>query len=332
MKTLARERTIVRLLAILAVALALGLAAQVSLAAPANGLAAKRSVPPLSKPLSAPADIEVDEAGTFYVSDWGYHRILKFSPQGKHLAQILAPKGLKLPPIYLNGARFTGFLPEFLALDRQGSLWATANRSQVLEYSRAGKLVAHWRLPGAHGIALDGQGNVYVSLWSDTPAVNGGIVKLSPAGKKLIRWDTIAHLPGSLHYLSGLQVDGAGNVYVADVTTARIEKLRADGTLLITIGPDITGYRVPARNAPGTFVNTLGCACDVELDHEGNIYINAGGDHSLVKLSPAGSFVRTYPNGQTGGNAAIDAAGNIYIASGNIVKLSPSGQVLAEWK
>jgi tripartite motif-containing protein 71 len=308
------------------VALAAGVSP--SAAAPA----VKKHGVPLSKRLGLPYDIEVGGSGNVFVSDWGYHRILKFSPTGKHLAQILTPRGLKLPPVHINGpasaALFHGFLPEYLAIDAKGQLWATANRYQVLQYSPAGKLLAHWVVPGANGLWVDGQGTVFVSQWSDNPKADGGLVKLSPAGKRLARWDTAAKLSGSVHHLGGLTVDSAGNVYVADFANDRIDELSPSGTVVRTIGPDIAGYDVDDSLLSQPF--------DVELDHQGNIYINDSGLHHFhqVKLSPSGTFIRSYPAGTSyiSGNLAIDSEGNLYIASGNVVKESPSGQVLATWK
>jgi hypothetical protein len=40
----------------------------------------------------------------------------------------------------------------------------------------------------------------------------------------------------------------------------------------------------------------------------------------------------TYSNSQFNGSFAIDNGGNLYVASGNVLKVSPTGQILATWK
>lgn len=66
-----------------------------------------------------------------------------------------------------------------------------------------------------HGLALDGDGNIYIGSW------NRGVLKLDPDGNLLAQWGTNTDSEdprpvGVFNYPDALVVDGAGHVYVCD--------------------------------------------------------------------------------------------------------------------
>jgi sugar lactone lactonase YvrE len=79
------------------------------------------------------------------------------------------------------------------------------------------------------GVAVDGQGNVYVA---DTN--NQRIQKLSSGGEPLAVWGIVtgastprpAPQPGTFNVPGGIAVDREGALYVADTRNARIQKLK----------------------------------------------------------------------------------------------------------
>jgi hypothetical protein len=62
-----------------------------------------------------------------------------------------------------------------------------------------------------HGLAVDGEGHVYVTEWD-----RAHIQKLSPAGAPLAQWSTKGADLGQLSWPGGLAVDESGDLYVAD--------------------------------------------------------------------------------------------------------------------
>jgi DNA-binding beta-propeller fold protein YncE len=103
-----------------------------------------------------------------------------------------------------------------------------------------------------------------------------------------------------LTHPSGVAVDAAGDVYLADSSNHRVLKLAA-GSKDQTVLP-FTGLQTPTG---------------VAVDSEGNVYVTDGPNNRVVKLA-AGSNDQTvlpftdihYPGG-----LAVDTAGNVYVTS-----------------
>ena len=75
---------------------------------------------------------------------------------------------------------------------------------------------------GPLGVAVDGQGNLFVA---DT--FNDRIQKFSAQGEPLAQWGTRGSAPGQFQGPSGVAVDGQGNLFVTDTGNSRIQKLPA---------------------------------------------------------------------------------------------------------
>jgi hypothetical protein len=146
----------------------------------------------------------------------------------------------------------------------------------------------------AHGAAVDGQGNVYLTApvqSTDFPTTTNAlnrtptgiyVAKLSPSGALL--YSTYLGAPGGINYAHGIAADKAGNIYVAGNTT----------------NPDFP-------TTPGAFQAIFKGPSD---DHHGDAFV--------VKVSPAGDrIIYSTLLGGTGrdisGKIAVDADGNAYV-------------------
>jgi tripartite motif-containing protein 71 len=188
-------------------------------------------------------------------------------------------------------------------------------------------------------LALDAQGNVYVA-----DSGNHRIQKLSPTGQPLSRWGSKGSGRGQLATPLGVAIDAQGNIYVADSGNHRIQKLSSSGQPLAEWGSRGSG--------PGQFTVPVGVA----VDAQGNIYVADAGNSRIQQLSPTGEPLAQWGtfaahSGQPLGSAsfaeqylarqgltfptsvAIDTHGRVYVAQRDhrVQKLSPTGQVLAEW-
>lgn len=181
-----------------------------------------------------------------------------------------------------------------------------------------------------YGVALDSQGNLYVSDNDVVDTLWARLVKLSPGGQFLAEWH-----PFKLTSLVGnpgpydLAVDQQGNIYVADATDNTIKKLSANGQVLAVWGG--TG------SAPGQLIWPIGVA----VDPQGNVYVSDFGNSRVQKFSPMGKVLAVLGNSgphvqqlnhPTG--LAVDAQGNLYVSdhrNGRIVKFSSTGKFLAAW-
>ena len=175
------------------------------------------------------------------------------------------------------------------------------------------------------GVAVDAAGNVYVADLD-----NQRIRKISAAGvvSTLAGSGTAGFLDATgttaqFNFPSGVAVDAAGNVYVADGSNHRIRKVSAAG-VVTTLAGSGTASLDDGSGATAQFISPAGVA----VDAAGNIYVADRNNHRIRKISAAG-IVSTLAGSATAGfldgsgasaqfnnplGVAVDAAGNIYVA------------------
>jgi sugar lactone lactonase YvrE len=141
--------------------------------------------------------------------------------------------------------------------------------------------VKNYKLTGTQvsgSLAVDAKGNVYIdsgnpNLWSGTNSV----VKLSPKGKVLARWDGLGVAGDHPDQAAGIALDAQGNLFVADVDANTVVKLSPSLTVLGRWGGEGSG--------PGKFVLPEGVA----VDGSGNVYVADMGNGRVQKFSPDGT-------------------------------------------
>lgn len=196
------------------------------------------------------------------------------------------------------------------------------------------------------GVAVDSTGNVYVA---DT--LNHTIRKITPAGVVTL----LAGVTGSAGFNNGaastaqfsrptgVAVDGAGNVYVADYNNHLIRKI-ASGVVTTVAGSagvfgtsDGTGTSAEFRNPFGVALNSAGT----------QLFVSDQSNQTIRMITLPGGVVTTYAglanastyyvNGATSDarfntprGIAVDSVGNVYVAdAGNLVvrKIDTAGFV-----
>ena len=191
------------------------------------------------------------------------------------------------------------------------------------------------------GVVLDRAGNAYLADAGD----NNQIRKIAPDG-------TVSVLAGGVegfadgsgsaaafHTPSGMAIDAAGNLLVADTGNNAIRKITPAGVVSTLAGDGSAGYADgPARQA--RFNGPLGVA----LDKAGNVYVADSYNDRLRKIAIDGTVSTVAGNGIPGsqdGPAAqamfdtptalvVDGTGVLYVADarlGAIRKLGLDGQV-----
>jgi hypothetical protein len=120
-------------------------------------------------------------------------------------------------------------------------------------------------------------------------------------------------------------VDGAGNVYVADINNSTVRKITPGGVVTT-----LAGVAGQVGSADGTSATArFGAPYGVAVDSAGNLYVADEGANTIRKITPAG-VVTTLAGaaGQVGSTdgtgsaarfyepqgAAVDGAGNVYVA------------------
>ena len=123
--------------------------------------------------------------------------------------------------------------------------------------------------------------------------------------------------------------DGAGNVYVADMSNHRIQKFTGSGTYLTQWGT--------AGSGDGQFNLPHGVATDAA----GNVYVADASNHRIQKFTSTGVYLTKWGSNGTGDGqfafpigVATDAAGNVYVAdlfNHRVQKFSNVGAYLTQW-
>jgi streptogramin lyase len=209
-----------------------------------------------------PLGVAVDGSGNLYVADYGNDVIRKISPAG--IVSTLAGTGATGAD---NGAGTiaTFNLPEAIAVDANGNLYVADNGNNLIRKITPDGTVstlAGSGQPGSgngtgtaasfnspFGIAVDAAGNVYVA-----DSGNNQIRKITPAG-------VVSTFAGSgakgannatgtsatFNTPSGVAVDAAGNVYVADENNNLIRKITAAGVVTTIASKPGSGIIKPKK-------------------------------------------------------------------------------------
>jgi hypothetical protein len=222
---------------------------------------------------SFPSGVATDSAGNVYVADSGvWTGGLGETDFGNHVIRRITPAGVVTTLAGTAGmagstdgtgvaARFN--TPLGVATDSAGNVYVAdtynstirkitpagvvttlAGTAQVTGSSDGTGAAAAFNYPT--GVAVDGEGNVYVA-----DSRNDTIRKIVPAGAVT----TLAGMPGMTGNTdgtgaaarfdspSGVAVDSAGNVYVADTNNSTIRKITAVGVVTTIVGrPGQSGF------------------------------------------------------------------------------------------
>jgi len=263
-----------------------------------------------SVPLSTPRDVAVDPAGNVFILDTGNNRVLKVTPDGS----IALYAGGGFPGYFGDGGQATQALLNFpygMALDSRGDLFISDSLNQRIRV-----------------VTPDGIINTIAGI--NMRGFNGST---SPQG-------------ASLNIPSGLAVDSAGALYVADAWNHIVRKITqplSDHAQITTVAGSgliggFTGDGGPARSAQLNF--PYGVAIDLQgdiliadsgnhrirkVDGQGTITTVAGSDHASGDGGPALAARLFQPSG-----VAIDAGGSVYISDSSnnrVRRVAPDGTI-----
>jgi sugar lactone lactonase YvrE len=207
---------------------------------------------------------------------------------------------------------------------------------------RADGLGATARFYGPIDVAVDGADNVYVA-----DQRNHAIRKITPVG-------LVSTLAGSagvsgsadgngtaarFDQPTGVAIDGAGNVYVADSNNNTIRMITSDGMVTTLAGTAGMVGSAEGMGPAARFHNPT----DVALDGAGNLYVADAYNNAIRKITPAGMVTTLAGMAGTAGSAdgtgsaarfnfptgvAVDSTGNVYVADQRnelIRKVTPAG-------
>ena len=286
-----------------------------------------------SSAMLLPQGVAVDGSGNVYIADTGNSRIRKVDSAGI-ISTILAAPAIYYPSSVAVDGSDNVYVAEF---SRVRKMDAATNDVSTLAAAgnfgigSDGGAATSTQLAFPSGVALDGQGNVYIADQASHRIRkvdrSGNISTFAgTGGASGFAGDGGAATSSLLNTPRAVAVDGSGNVYIADTSNNRIRKVDTSGTISTIAGIGgwgVTGDGGAATSAP------LATPQGVAVDGSGNVYISDINDR-IRKVDTAGiisAFAGTGIHGFGGDGVAatstplasphevaVDGSGNVYIA------------------
>lgn len=308
--------------------------------------------PAVEAALFCPSGVVVDNSGNLFISDQYNQRIRKVSASGvittiagtgtagfsgdggsATAANLNRPLGLAVDAtdsIYFadnanNRVR---------KIDSSGVISTVAGNGSAGNYYADGGNAVQANLYSPTAVTVDTNGNLYIAVVSNhrVHKVNtfGVISTLAGNGVGGYGGDNGTATAAMLLFPSGVQVDGSGNVYIADMGNHRVRKVNASGVISTIAGTGISGYSGDGSAATSAKLNHPNA---VTIDNSGNPVILDEYNHR-IRLVDSSGIISTiagsgafgfYGEGVSATTAAlltpagvtIDKSGNIYIADTN---------------
>jgi uncharacterized protein (TIGR03437 family) len=195
-------------------------------------------------------------------------------------------------------------------------------------------------------LVVDSSGNVYFAENGDSrirriDAKSLDISTVAGNGTNGFSGDGSTAINAEMNSPTGLALDSAGNLYIADSLNCRIRKVTSGGNISTIVGNGTLSYSGDGGLASQAQLNA---PQGVAADAAGNLYVADTLNNVVRKVSPNGTIANFAGNGGVGSSGdgsaatsaqlhgpqglAVDASGNVFIAdtlNAKVRKVSASG-------
>lgn len=318
--------------------------------------------------LNFPEGVAADAHGDVYVADWGDNEIRRIAPDGTITTVAGGGTPCWSPPGCGDGAAATDAqlsFPNGVAVGPDGSIYiADTGDDEIRKVSPSGKITrfagdgsacsqppncgdggpaTNAQLSAATAVAVDRSGAVYVADTGDSEvrkvSTSGTITRVAGTGVFCATapscGDGGAATSAQLNFPSGIAIDPAGDVLIADGGDNEVRKVSASGTITRVAGSGKQCAAPPACGDGGAATSAaLNGPDGVGLGPNGTFYIADSGDNEVRRVSAAGKISSIAGTGAAcaaasscgdGGPAtsaqlnypdavAVDSSGDLYIA------------------
>ncbi len=298
-----------------------------------------------------PHSVAVDGSGQLFITDFEYGLVRKVDTRG--VITTVAGGGSTSPAVGLMATNCLLEACSSVAVDAAGYFyaadWYYGTVWQVAPNGAISNVLHGFSAPS--GLALGPSGLIYVanaSIGNSTVVAadsSGTRTLVAGKGPAAFGGDGAQATHAYLNYPSGVVLDAAGNVYIADTDNNRIRKVGANGIIQTVAGNGFGFYSGDGGPAAAGFLGAPKC---LAADALGNLFIADYNDHCVRKVDTNGIITTVVGNGIAGetlatfaGQAtnteidgpyalAIDANGNLFLSDwdyNQVLKVNANGLV-----
>lgn len=281
-----------------------------------------------------------DTDGNIYISDTNFHRIRRIGTDGKifHFAGTTnGTSGSGGDNGAVSSARFNR--PTALAIDNTGNKLYVAdsgnNRIRVIDlttniitiyagtggagFNADGVIATDASLNNPSGLAIDANGNLFIAdrynhRIRKVDATSKLISTVAGNGSSGFSGDGGAATSAQLNQPIDVEVDGSGNLYIADMTNHRVRRVKSGGNIDTIAGNGTSGFSGDGGSATDA---QLSSPASIEVESDCSIYVGDNNNLRVRKLTPSGT------SGTTNHNPVITSnVGNQTLTKGQSVDIS----------
>ncbi len=230
---------------------------------------------------------------------------------------------------------------------------ADSGSHRILVFTPNGQFITKWGKKGEgqnefnepQGIAIDNNGNVYVSEYGDG---DHGIKVFTEDGDFITMWGRHGEGIGEFLGARGIAIDDGGNIYIADTYNHRIQKFDSEHKYITQWGDE--------GSEEGQFIYPHYIA----IDKNGDIHVTDPENHRIQKFTSEGEYLDSwdcddfgyeyeyeydydsdfecsddwYPTGidtDDDGNIHVVSFGEWGASSSMVIVYSPDGECIMKW-